>query len=271
MECVVLNSFAETLGVEVYTDDIEYISIEKLKSTLEKYCGTVTIKEQSMEVIIIYFHDYKLEDDEILKVGLSVRNAIPNMEKLEKAFNQSWIYPVAKSKVRRSNTTLTIGEINGSNMEYFKRLYVFQRTVYSIVRNISSIAIYWPLTQQIIDGEFYFNNKPESKYYDILMGAFNIRLFKVCGSENELLVDTLGLGALGLVDMQCRFKNIEPQVVSNVLCSYAYYMYENGNIMNDGDIIRGITPGNRWICNRSVSVLEPKRVVLNIIELKNLK
>ena len=266
--CILLDSFAETLGVEIYAENTNYISAKDLQEELKKYCGDVEIVRAESNILVFSFKDYVIEtgdEKSNVEIGISINDNKANMEKLETAFNQSWRHPIIKNKVMRSEITIIVAEINGSNANYKRRLELFQKAIYAIMKVIPSIAIYWPLTQQILASETVLKNDPNSKYYDILIGAFNVRVFKANGVENDILVDTLGLGALGLVDFQCRAKNIEPQIIANTLYNYAYESFEDGNIPNDGDVIRGISPGNGWTCKKTVSTIEPKRMVLNII------
>ena len=79
-----------------------------------------------------------------------------------------------------------------------------------------------------------------------------------------MLMDTLGLAALGLPDLQCHYRDLAPGEVATVLANTGYYIYENGDVIENGHTVEGITAGSRWRCQHEESMLKPSRVVLDL-------
>ena len=91
----------------------------------------------------------------------------------------------------------------------------------------------------------------------------NARLFNV-QSKDEMIVDTLGLHALGLPDMQYHFRDFDPNDVVRHAYNTAIYQFENDAPIKSGHTIDGIEPGSRWKCQHEHSLIQPVRDVLDV-------
>jgi hypothetical protein len=98
-----------------------------------------------------------------------------------------------------------------------------------------------------------------------LHGLVNVRLFNINnGTAGEILMDTVGLHQLGLPDFQIRFAGLDEGAVGLALWNYAYYVYEHGDIIADGNTIQGLTPQSKWKCERQIATVSPERVVIHL-------
>lgn len=79
-----------------------------------------------------------------------------------------------------------------------------------------------------------------------------------------MLMDTLGLAALGLPDLQCHFRSLTPNEVALLLYSLASYVFEHGDVIANGHTVEGIAAGSRWRCRHEVSLVPPEREVIDI-------
>ncbi len=124
------------------------------------------------------------------------------------------------------------------------------------------IGIYWPHSQSLTPREYYEEphwHNPQNHFLD---GGLNVRFFRLQGTD-EMLFDTLGLTAIGLPDLQFHCKNLEPDDVVMFLRNLAAYLYQYGDIIEDGNTVEGIHH-ERWVCQREDSIAEPLRMVLDI-------
>ncbi len=124
------------------------------------------------------------------------------------------------------------------------------------------IGIYWPHSQSLTPREYYEEPHWHNARYHFLDGGLNVRFFRLQGTD-EMLFDTLGLTAIGLTDLQFHCKNLEPDEVVVFLRNLASYLYEYGDIIEDGNTVEGIHH-EHWICQREGSMAEPRRTVLDI-------
>ena len=78
-----------------------------------------------------------------------------------------------------------------------------------------------------------------------------------------MVMDSVGNAPFGLPDVQCHFKSLEPNMVAEVLFNAASYIFEHGDVINDRETF-GMTEDQKWICQHELSLLEPKREVLDL-------
>jgi hypothetical protein len=92
----------------------------------------------------------------------------------------------------------------------------------------------------------------------------NVRFFNISNSPGEMIMDTRGLHELGLHDLQCHFRELEPNGVSRVLYNTALYIFEHGAVIESGHTVAGIDPDSRWKCQFENSLLAPEREILDL-------
>lgn len=124
------------------------------------------------------------------------------------------------------------------------------------------IGIYWPHSQCLTPREYYQQPHWNNPEYHFLDGGLNVRFFNIQGTD-EMLFDTLGFTAIGLPDLQFHCRNLNPKDVVYFLNNLAAYLYEYGDIIEDGNTVEGIHH-EKWVCRRENSIAVPGRMVLDI-------
>lgn len=124
------------------------------------------------------------------------------------------------------------------------------------------IGIYWPHSQNLLPREVYEHSSWNSPELHFLDGGLNVRFFNITGT-NEMLFDTLGLTPIGLPDLQCHCKNLEPNQVVVFMRNLAAYLFEYGDVIEDGNTVEGIHH-EKWVCRKEDAIISPMRVVLDI-------
>jgi len=79
-----------------------------------------------------------------------------------------------------------------------------------------------------------------------------------------MLMDTRGLQELGLHDLQCHFRGLDPNAVASVLFNTAVYIFENGPVIASGNTIAGIEPESKWRCHFENALVKPARELLDL-------
>ena len=125
------------------------------------------------------------------------------------------------------------------------------------------IALYWPHSQKLMPRGAFENSQWRRKELHFLDGGINVRFFRITGTE-DMLVDTLGLTAIGLPDLQCHFHTLDHNDVIWNINNPAAYLYEHGDIVEDGHTVEGLHPGEKWKCRREDSLVGPLRMVLDV-------
>ncbi len=110
-----------------------------------------------------------------------------------------------------------------------------------------------------------FNLPREDRF--VRLGV-NVRFFNIQGSDDKM-IDTLGLYAFGLPDIQYHFHGLVPDDVVRHAYSVASYLYEANAPVNSGETIDGLkggelSPDVQWVCQYEESLIQPVRLVMDI-------
>ena len=88
-------------------------------------------------------------------------------------------------------------------------------------------------------------------------------------TTNDMIVDTLGLYAIGLPDIQYHFHDLDPNAVVNHAYNAAAYIFDTDASIKDGETIDGISEQGidrsiQWKCQYERSLIQPDREVMDI-------
>ena len=97
----------------------------------------------------------------------------------------------------------------------------------------------------------------------------NARFFNIDGTDDDHIVDTLGMSLLYMEDLQYHFHSMDPNWVVMHAYNIAAYVLENCRPIKDGDTIDGVIDGNidqslQWKCRFEDALVQPSRPVLDI-------
>lgn len=104
---------------------------------------------------------------------------------------------------------------------------------------------------------------------EFIFSMVNVRFFNI-PNTNEFIVDSVGLSAIGLSDVQFHFKGVNPNKIANLAYKLAWYMLNDENQIKNDDTIDGLndkgelTADVQWTCRYEDSLVEPLRPVLDI-------
>lgn len=263
----VSDGFAETYSVELYIKEKPIILENKLLENIKKYCGNVKIISNQEANLTFAFMDHILDYRNVsvpVTMMISISDEPPEGEKLRRSLEQSWNFDRDKESIKSCKIKVLVTDLMAIGLEYTKRVELFQKALYAIVELIPCEGINFHISEQVISREDYLENNPLNDEYDLLFGILNVRLFKIEGQKNEYIMDTLGLSAIGLCDLQCHFKNLDPNGILNILYSYGYYIFDNQDAIDNMTTVEGICKNDKWKCTHEVALAEPERVVLDI-------
>jgi hypothetical protein len=60
-----------------------------------------------------------------------------------------------------------------------------------------------------------------------------------------MIMDTRGMHELGLHDLQCHYRNLDPNEVAGKLRDTAAYLVENGPVIKSGETVEGLSPDEK--------------------------
>ena len=127
-----------------------------------------------------------------------------------------------------------------------------------------TVALYWPHAGKIVPVDAWINSGWADPALHFLDGGVNVRLFNIMDSLDKV-VDTTGLTALGLCDLQCHYHDLDVNFIVSYLFNFASYLYQSEeDVIKDGDTMDGRTPNERWTCQHEDALVGPNRVVIDI-------
>ena len=196
------------------------------------------------------------------------RGGRPDHE-LAQAVGQSWLTPDAAAIARRCQERWTLTDTGQSGLDQRGRCRRLQQALIALSRALDPVAIFWPATQQLIEADAACRSWLDQELSSPLPGFVNVRFFRLQfddtpAEEPEFLMDTLGLGALGLIDLQCHFRGLDPRDVTEVLYRTASYVFERGPVIADGHTVQGAHERDQWQCQHMAALSEPEREVLDL-------
>src|SRR5258706_439837 len=118
-------------------------------------------------------------------------------------------YGVERLCVAAATSAVLVTDFMSGGLEYHERLDLFQRALLGVLSVVPCLAVHWQPSQQVIDPSAYraASEKPPADLF--FAGALNVRLFNIENSPGDFVMDTLGLAALGLPDLQCHFRRLD--------------------------------------------------------------
>lgn len=255
--------------VELLLADRVAIDADRLRRALADTSGEIDARRLAGGAISLSYRDRRrLRAGERTMVHLvSYSDAAGDVDGREAALLQTWdwgdpsvlagtAHAGARAALARSRAVLSVVDTPG--FAYAERLTLFQRLVRALIVQLPVLAIHWAPSARIVDPAKYVAPDPVDP---ICQGPVNVRLFKpLDAAPGTMLMDTLGLNAFGLRDLEVLFHEPAPDVVAGFLYEAARQIFERGAFIEDGDTIDGI--GTRWRCHHGVAAVAPARDVI---------
>lgn len=184
------------------------------------------------------------------------------IHRYEDDIQQSWNCPYAAALLEGTEHTLLVTEMMARGLDAPDRVRLFHGVLQAVIEQTAPNTLVFKHSQQVLDPAAYLGALGDSPIQR--PGTLNVRFFKISNSDGDMLMDTRGLDEIGLPDLQCHYRNLDPQSVARLLFNTALYLFEQGAVIESGHTIAGINPNSKWTCQYEDSLVEPKRVVLNL-------
>lgn len=184
-----------------------------------------------------------------------------SQDTLKQAYRQAWHWHTAQEVAGKCSFELMVTDLMALPLPYRDRITYFQKFLTTVVRVMKPQALYFTSSDKLIDPAEYLKQIDEHGFEN-LYALLNVRLYNVVGSG--MLMDSMGMHALGLPDFQIQFSEKDPGQIAGLLYSYAQYIYDYGSVIEDGNTVEGTEHGSRWQCVYSSAAIEPKRFVIDV-------
>jgi len=151
--------------------------------------------------------------------------------------SQTWDWAEAAQVLQASPHTLLVSELIGRVHPPRQRVEAFGAVVDSIIAMTEPSATWWPSSGRAM--------APGDAVSTRLRGLVNVRMFNNTAPPAGIFMDTIGLHALGLPDVEINFGDFKPDQIAGMLYDLAGYLVD-GNEIHDGHTVQGLSPDDRW-------------------------
>jgi len=255
-----IENLALNYSVELLFNENPFFENSNLLANLKKHFNNVDILFSTNNLSSFVFNDYTscAEGIEIPVQILVIKESSQlNLGKLKHSIDQTIDWDEAELTINKCNYALVISDFMATEIKYSDRIFLFNKFLKALLEILPCKAIHWSYSQKVVEPKEYQNALEQDSLYS-LYGIINVRYFK---KENHFIMDTIGLSALGLPDIQCKFKDIDTGIIATILYEYANNIFEKGDYLNDDTIIKSMEL--EFKCYHEFSLTMPKRIVLN--------
>ncbi|GAA4211157.1 hypothetical protein GCM10022289_39680 [Pedobacter jeongneungensis] len=264
-----LENFPELLSAKLLFLKKPILDSNLLLTEVEKHFAKVD-HSFTKSTLIFSFPDHTIQlADGAVPAQCTIM--IPDQEEAEidlpdAAFQQNWHWPEANQTAKNCTYEILVTDFMSRTLPYKERLNLFMDFLVAVIRVTQPNAVYSSPAQKILNPANITSIWDTDKM-QTLNAICNVRLYNVSNDADhkELLMDTLGLHTIGLPDFQIRFSVANENEIANLLWTYAYYVYEYGDVILDGNSLEGVNAGSKWKCEKQLSLVAPGRVVVNVI------
>lgn len=191
---------------------------------------------------------------------------------LAPSVKQSWKWRKARQIAPLCRASVTVSDMLSCSLPPPKRLELFQRVLEGVIEAAPCLAIHWIPSQQLIDPAAFRDMMARGEYANPLVGAINVRLFQIAGygispvpgGTGDSLMDTMGLSAFGLPDLQCHFRGLPHDEVAKTLGNAGYHLFQMGPVLEEGDVVPGCPGDAMWLCRIEQALQPPDRDVIDL-------
>lgn len=183
----------------------------------------------------------------------------------EPALNQLWgRFSDAREILSDCKAAILVSDLMANHLDQKTRFHLFHNLLSCVIRAFDCSVVYLMNSETLLKPDEYLKTFAKPDVDKFFSYGVSVRLFRIQDREDEMVMDTLGLAALNLPDMQCHFRKLQPLKVAQLLYNLAYYIFENGDVISDGSTTSGLNPSDHWVCRHEKSLVAPDRIVLDV-------
>ena len=244
----------------------ESIDRDRLLEALKRRCGNVEAMDPSGSLLAFAHMDHRVRFQEGMMPAQCMFTQPEDVSNPEQLFglsaSQTWDWRDVTEAVAHCKTVVSATDMLAGALNRRVRLQLIHGTTLAFLDLFPVIAIHWLPSQRLVDPKFYREGAEGGHL--LFSSAVNVRMFQPEGTEQRIM-DTMGLRSFGLPDLQCHFQSVDPMRVGMFLYECAEFIFEKGDVIKPNDTIQGFEPSQKFRCNREMSMVEPSRLVVDIM------
>jgi hypothetical protein len=255
------NSPVPVYGVELLYASPPRLSSQDLLESLRERLGAAEPGEDPTSLLFDFPDLADPSREGGRPAGLGVEPAVDPLDEIEtaEALGGTRDWPGAEAAVRRHRARLLVVDRRASAIPYKNRMRIFRDGLLAVVGRAAPLAVFWRPAAKLVNPAALGGPKP-----DPLRELVGLRLLPAPGGGASMMLDTVGLAPLGLPDLECPVKGVDPAGTEPFLLSLARYLYDLGDVIPDGRVLKGPDGKTRYACVRAPSAHLPARTVLSL-------
>jgi hypothetical protein len=257
-----MNTPVTSYAVDLLYDELPLFTRDEVLLKLRDRCGAASAMDPTPGGgLNFFFPDLRVpfkEGTAPVQVAMTVASKPVPYEQTQAELKQTWDWAEAKDVLARHHSHVVVSDLLAHSLPYKSRLGFFQNVLGGILELLTPLAIRWRPSQKIVNPAALLKALEPGQGRDPIKGAVNVRRTLV-KSVGGVVMDTLGLGALGLPDFEIALGERMPPLFDAMLRSVARYEYDLGDVIADGRGFKG--GGESFRVERGTSSVEPAREV----------
>lgn len=257
-----MNTPVTSYAVDLLYDELPLFTREEILAKLRDRCGAASAMDPSAGGgLNFFFPDLRVpfkESTVPVQVAMSITGGPIPVDQAQAALKQTWDWAEAKDALARHQSHVVVSDLLAAALPYKSRLGFFQNVLSGVLELMTPLAIRWRPSQKVVSPAALVKALAPGEGRDPVKGAVNVRRTLV-KSVGGVVLDTLGLGALGLPDFEVALGDRLPPPFEAMLRSLARYEYDLGDVIADGRTVKGGTES--FSCVRGTSSVDPSREV----------
>src|SRR5258708_7440825 len=256
--------FADSYWIELLFNQLPALDLDALDARLRAEGhgeGAVKVVRTKDGIVSIAFPDHLVNisngETEPVKMPALI-NIVWNDSRItlsdyKAALDQTWEWKGAQKVLGGCQYKMLIGDLTCSRLSYSDRFRLLTSVAVACTELAKPLACYWNEAGCLVE---------PARVAEQLARGCNVRLFNVSGGDP--LIDTLRPAAIGLPVVELEFSNLDPSRVAGWLHGVGTYLFEQGDVIQDGDVIPAPAAGEHWDCEHTFASVEPKRTVIRV-------
>ena len=255
--------------MDLLYDHAPNVDMERLTERVQDICGRVDpdwVPEQGDRHARYHLLDGEAQSRRgpiLSQLCLQPLNEAPDREQLTASLHQTWDWAEAQAIANDCTHVVMVHDFMTTMLPPALRNRQFQAFLRAVMEVAPPRAMHWINSQMLMDPARFTALQAEEDAA-ALYGSINVRFFRLEGTDDDCLMDTLGLSAFGLPDVQCHFCELSPADVAGVLHEVACQLFVRGSYLKDGDTVPGIQSDDLWHCLHELSLAGPERLVVDL-------
>jgi hypothetical protein len=249
-------------AVDLLYEELPLLTRDEVLAMLRDRCGAASAMDPGPDGgLNFFFPDLRVpfrDGTAPVQVALTVTPGPIPADQAQAALKQTWDWAEAKDALARHTAHLVVGDLLGQGLPYKSRLGFFQNVLCGLLETTPPVAIRWRPSQKLVSPAALLKALQPGPERDAIKGAVNVRR-TLSKSAGGVVMDTLGLGALGLPDFEVALGERMPPLFDAMLRSLARYEYDLGDVIAEGRTVKG--GGEAFRCERGPASIEPARDV----------